>query len=599
MSSYEGTLNKVSLFDKDMMYLSIFGLRGQKHENECEIGLRCAYEIVKTFKTWSQIKSVSVGVTSGNVYCGIVGHTLRREYSVISVTVNKAARLMMAYTDMVSCDEDTLIQSKMSFSHFKKLLYKKLKGLKDEVRAFQFIDVTDFGEMDVVSELENSNPMIGREKEMQRVHSCVTAAIASFNNNELNNSDAWCVMIKGDGQQGKSRVINELYRVCVYQNLKCLRLILNAKHTSMPFWTVKYCLQKILESENSGSIEDIIVDKLSDLIVKAEYLSTLNPIFDTYFPSRSSIANDKYGEIQKILLRLLCHNLSPNFWIVFIDDADYIDSDSFNLLSTLFETKTLFFIFTIGKNCRKWTEEQNEIYMNKFVTQYHLQPIDKTFQKDIACASINVSAIHIKFERFLHQNSGGNPGWIETCAKTLLHSGKLSRRSLMIREAISNGLVLMNNLIIYDDDEDIFLDVLNEPQKDIEHNSSEIRDDERIIYVAFLTAELTLIDFVGKYTTRKLILYDTLSYHDQLICKCAALLGNEFNRDMLNYLLLGSRERKIAKTIVQLFQQNILACASTHHSQRESFRRFSDMNTCYCKDPRIPESCRNLPKYGK
>ena len=79
------------------MFLSIFGLRGQKLENECEIGLRCAHEIRKTFKTWPEISSVSIGVTSGISYCGIVGHSLRREYSVISVAVNRAARLMMAY----------------------------------------------------------------------------------------------------------------------------------------------------------------------------------------------------------------------------------------------------------------------------------------------------------------------------------------------------------------------------------------------------------------------------------------------------------------------------------------------------------------------
>lgn len=593
-----------------MMYLSIFGLRGQKHENECEVGLRCAHEIHETFKTWSQIKVVSIGVTSGNVYCGICGHTLRREYSVVSVTVNIAARLMIAYPGMVSCDEDTLIQSKMSFSrHFKKLPIRNLKGLKEAVRAYEFIDAIDFEEVDVMNELENSIPMVGREEVMQKVHFSVTAAIAAFNNNELNHSGACCVMIKGDGQQGKSRVINELYRVCVYQNLKCLRLILNAKHTSMPFWTVKYCLQKILESENAGNIEDIIVNKLSDLIVEADYLSALNSIFDIHLPAQSSIANDTHGEIQKILLRLLCHNLSSNFWIVFIDDADYIDSDSFNLLPSLFETKSLFFILTIGKHCRNWTMTQKEIYVNEFVTIYRLQPIDKKFHKDIACHSINVSAIPIKFERFLHENSNGNPGWIVTCAKTLLNSGKLCRKGLMIKEAISMGLILVNNLISDDNvvrhhEEDIFSDVFKLTQKVVEHTLSQINEinvDEIVIYVVVLRAELTSIDFASKHTTRKLMLYDSLSYHDQLTCKCAALLGNEFDRDMLNYLLPSSKERKVAKGIVQLFQQNILACASSKPSlsRGESFRRFSDMTTCYCKNPKIPDSCRDLPKYGK
>jgi len=34
-------------------------------------------------------------------YCGVVGHILRREYTVIGMPVNKAARLMVAYQNKV------------------------------------------------------------------------------------------------------------------------------------------------------------------------------------------------------------------------------------------------------------------------------------------------------------------------------------------------------------------------------------------------------------------------------------------------------------------------------------------------------------------
>lgn len=610
VTSFQGTLNKVSLFDKDMMFLSIFGLRGQKHENECEVGLRCAHEILETFKSWSEISVVSIGVTSGTCYCGIVGHTLRREYSVISVTVNKAARLMMAYPGIVSCDEDTFIRSKMNFlRHFKKLPWRRLKGLQEAVRAYEFVG---FEEMSVIDEFETREPMSGRKEVMEKAHQCVIAAIEAFNSND-SVSTPWCFMIKGDGQQGKTRVINELYYDCVHQNLKCLRLILNAKHTSMRFWTLKYCLAKILEHENgNGNIQEIIADKFSDLSVDGEYMSALNSIFDTHFPSHN--ATPPLDGIRKLVFRILCHHLSSHFWIIFIDDADYIDADSLELLPTVFEARNVFFVLTIGKYCRKWTLAQKEIYVNEFVTQFRLQPIDKTFHKDIACQSINVAAIPIEFERFIHENSNGNPGWIENCASALLYAGKLRRQSMMIKEAIANGMILMNDLIkqnamIENSDgelevevDDIFYDVSNIPRKSlVEKTLKDISDDEKIIYVAHLTSKLTAKDFAGKHTTRKLMLYDSLSSHDQLVCKCAALLGNEFPRDMLNYLLPSCKERKIVKTIVQLFQNAILKCASTRapSMREEKVRKFSDTINCYCKATKMPESCRDLPKYGK
>lgn len=97
----QGCVNKMSLFDKDLIFLCIFGLRGYKHELESQIGLRCASRVRQDLLTIDNIKSVTIAVTTGMTYCGVVGHILRREYTVIGMSVNKAARLMVAYTNKV------------------------------------------------------------------------------------------------------------------------------------------------------------------------------------------------------------------------------------------------------------------------------------------------------------------------------------------------------------------------------------------------------------------------------------------------------------------------------------------------------------------
>lgn len=79
----------------------MFGLRGDKHELESQIGLRCASKLRSNLIAIENVKSVTVGVTTGVTYCGVVGHILRREYTVIGISVNKAARLMVAYRDKV------------------------------------------------------------------------------------------------------------------------------------------------------------------------------------------------------------------------------------------------------------------------------------------------------------------------------------------------------------------------------------------------------------------------------------------------------------------------------------------------------------------
>lgn len=93
------------------MFLCIFGLRGNKHELESKMGLHCATKIRQALILIESIKSVTVGVTTGVTYCGVVGHVLRREYTVIGMPVNKAARLMCTYTNKVS---NYLVQKKVT-----------------------------------------------------------------------------------------------------------------------------------------------------------------------------------------------------------------------------------------------------------------------------------------------------------------------------------------------------------------------------------------------------------------------------------------------------------------------------------------------------
>lgn len=60
-----GSVNKVSLFDKDVMVLAIFGLRGFNHEGEVAGCLKCGYNIMEACCSLEGVISVSVGVTTG------------------------------------------------------------------------------------------------------------------------------------------------------------------------------------------------------------------------------------------------------------------------------------------------------------------------------------------------------------------------------------------------------------------------------------------------------------------------------------------------------------------------------------------------------
>lgn len=67
----------------------------------------------------------SIGLT----YCGIVGHAVRKCYTVLGTTVNKAARFMCNYENKVTCDNQTFINSHFPKHQFILLETKQLKGI--------------------------------------------------------------------------------------------------------------------------------------------------------------------------------------------------------------------------------------------------------------------------------------------------------------------------------------------------------------------------------------------------------------------------------------------------------------------------------------
>ena len=71
-------------------------------------------------------------------YCGVVGHVLRREYTVIGVPVNKAARLMVAYPGKVTCDREVFLSSKLDTLYFTLQEPKVLKGFQHVGPIYEF-----------------------------------------------------------------------------------------------------------------------------------------------------------------------------------------------------------------------------------------------------------------------------------------------------------------------------------------------------------------------------------------------------------------------------------------------------------------------------
>lgn len=64
---------------------------------QCAHALKFSYAARRSLLGIQGVEEVSIGVTTGACYSGVLGHPRRQEYTVMGRKVNKAARLMVYY----------------------------------------------------------------------------------------------------------------------------------------------------------------------------------------------------------------------------------------------------------------------------------------------------------------------------------------------------------------------------------------------------------------------------------------------------------------------------------------------------------------------
>ncbi|CAN0212527.1 unnamed protein product [Ectocarpus sp. 4 AP-2014] len=98
---YEGSINKFLMDDKGSTLVAVYGLPPVGHADDPTRGVLAALRQARQStaramceRLFDLAKVGSVGITTGEAFCGVVGSKTRKEYTVLGDSVNLAARLM-------------------------------------------------------------------------------------------------------------------------------------------------------------------------------------------------------------------------------------------------------------------------------------------------------------------------------------------------------------------------------------------------------------------------------------------------------------------------------------------------------------------------
>eukprot|EP00887_Chlorella_sp_A99_P006306 scaffold3.g6306.t1 len=143
MRQYNGSLFRCD--EKGFLAICAFGLPGRSHEHNAARGLQAALAIVEG--TQRRGGRACCGVTTGQLFCAIVGSQRRAEYTMFGDAINLSARLMMAAKragaagaagvgGLVYCDAATQRHAQ-GRAEFVVLEPMRLKGKQEPVEVFE------------------------------------------------------------------------------------------------------------------------------------------------------------------------------------------------------------------------------------------------------------------------------------------------------------------------------------------------------------------------------------------------------------------------------------------------------------------------------
>ncbi|XP_035207717.1 adenylate cyclase type 10-like, partial [Stegodyphus dumicola] len=102
VQEYEGKLMNI-IYNGDVLFIILFGYPGFTHTDDAVRSILCSQKIVKSLKSLNL--KVSIGISTGLVFCGVLGPPLRQECCVLGMSVHIALTLVEQFQDweMVCC----------------------------------------------------------------------------------------------------------------------------------------------------------------------------------------------------------------------------------------------------------------------------------------------------------------------------------------------------------------------------------------------------------------------------------------------------------------------------------------------------------------
>uniref|UniRef100_A0A3B4CBB1 Guanylate cyclase domain-containing protein n=1 Tax=Pygocentrus nattereri TaxID=42514 RepID=A0A3B4CBB1_PYGNA len=594
MQFHHGRINKVFMFDKGCTFLCLFGLPGDKRVDECAHALQAAYSIHQAcLQEIKSLKTISVGVTAGPVFCGVMGHPLRHEYTVIGRKVNLAARLMMYYPGLVSCDHETHVFSSLPSFYFTELPRKVLKGVCHPGPIYQFMGNRQqmlVGKAPMSFQRREDCPLLGRQKELEVYFQGLKDFLEA--RSSVAKTYNKVIIFEGATGYGKSHLLAEIVHRASKEKVRVMSLELtkpDIKQSNYTLQTVLALLLAIQTCQGYAERERVILSKIHDPELR-ENVCFLNDILKVKFPLSLTVSTmdsqTKSKEMRKYFLQLFCKLAEKEPCVYVIDQAHFVDQASWSfLLEVCQQASLLMFMALLPQASPDGLFPDMERIIRLPHTIYLKLPVlEPPVIAQLACQMLCVVHIPDEVKLFLVERSHGVPYYCEELLKSLY------LRRMIVIEAIEEKEECEDMKILFPEDHSRSSQVWQDKECSVVKARKILaldRSPSKKLFVCLVrkSAKLAEVPIPLPLKGMALAHLDQLQPPEQLLVKCAAIIGHTFTTQMLLDIVPEMTQQKLNLSLVSLFKSGTFECASRHKNLSLPMSKGAEccsILSCYC-----------------
>jgi predicted ATPase/class 3 adenylate cyclase len=436
---YEGTVDKLT---GDGL-MALFGAP-IAHENNAERALRAAIEMREDVFRLSESDAnlsgadlnVHIGLNSGPVIVGGVGSNMLMNYTAIGDSVNMSKRLEEnAGPGMILVSENVYRQTKELFE-YQALSPLSLKGISQPVPAYTLMGSKS--KPGVVRGLEGLHaPMIGRENEMVQLSQMV-ARLAADRQGGL-------ALVMGEAGLGKTRLVRELRSGLAPNALKVLEGHSLTYRKSIAYWIFQDVVRSLLNIASDvpetvlrqalhDKVQEVLSNGVEYTLPYLEHLMSLK-LSDPQAEERLSYLTPEQLRQQTFLAfrDLLRAEANRVPLLVVLEDFHWADETSIDLFFFMFDVlrKAPIMIIAVSRSFESevpaliQTRARQRLGENFRCVQ--LEPLPPEQSKQLFYSLLAIPNLPDELREQIIQRSSGSPFYLEEILRMLIETNVIYR----------------------------------------------------------------------------------------------------------------------------------------------------------------------------